>query len=296
MALMFGAAMLMPCLDAGAKILGQTLSPAQVALFRFGVQTVLLAAILRAFGRPVLVRAPRTLARLALGGVFMTGATFALFWGLQYLPLANAIVLLFVAPLFLTLFSAWFLGERVGPHRYGAVVVGLLGAVIVIRPNFWAFGLAAILPLIAAASFAALMCLLRLVRGEVDGFRTQLTTGAFSGLYVGVAVAIGTVFGAPPLTFVDPPAALWPLILLVGTVGIIGQAMMTFAARFAETSLIAPFQYFEIFSATLLGIVLFNEFPDEMTLLGGGVILTAGLYTIHRERVRQRARRAAPLG
>ncbi|MEM9224402.1 MAG: DMT family transporter [Pseudomonadota bacterium] len=291
MALMVGAAFVMPCLDAIAKILGQSISPAQIGFMRFTLQAFMLTAGFAILGRTILSKNMRRAApKLALAGAFMASATLLLFWGLQTLPLANAIVLLFVAPLFLTLFAAFVLGEQVGVHRFGAVVVGFIGALIVIRPNFLLFGWSAILPLLAAACFAGLMATLRSVSFGLDGFRIQLACTAFGAIFLGVALLVGTAAGVEVIAFTVPTIDILPLIILLTVIGIVGQAMMTFAAKFAEASLIAPFQYIEIIAATVLGYVLFNEFPDELTWLGTAVILSAGLYTIHRERRRQRVR------
>ncbi|MEM8662603.1 MAG: DMT family transporter [Pseudomonadota bacterium] len=293
MALMVAATFVMPTLDAVAKILGETFSPGQIALMRFGIQTLVLAIVFLVLGRPIFGAAVRkALPKLALAGMFMAVATLTFFWSLQHLPLANAIVLIFVAPLFLTLYGKLFLGETVGPHRIGAVAVGFVGALIVIRPNFLMFGFAAVLPLIAAAGFAALMATVRSIRFAVDGFSTQLVSGGFAMMFLSAAILIDMPFGVAPLGVMVPPVEVLPLIALLGALGIIGQAMLTFASRLAEASLIAPFQYLEIVAATFLGYVIFSEFPDRLTWVGAAIILSAGLYTLHRERVRRRARRA----
>lgn len=296
MALMIGAAIIMPGLDAIAKVLGETLSPAQIGFMRFVMQTAILCTAHALLRRTIITDPVRkALPKLILAGGFMSIATISLFWALQFLPLANTIVLLFVAPLFLTVFGAIILGEKVGPHRTGAVIVGLIGAMIVVRPNFMLFGWASVLPLLTAAAFAALMTTLRSISFGLDGFRTQTVSGAFAGLFLGIAILVGTGTGVTILTPSVPSADIVWLIVLMGIVGTIGQGMMTFGAKFAEASLIAPFQYLEIVSATVLGYILFREFPDALTWTGTAIILAAGLYTIHRERrlMRTRARNIA---
>ncbi|MEO1105192.1 MAG: DMT family transporter, partial [Pseudomonadota bacterium] len=119
----------------------------------------------------------------------------------------------------------------------------------------------------------------------------------FATLFLGLALLVGGVAGVEVLLLTMPDQSVWPLIALLAVLGTVGQGMMTFAAKFAEASLIAPFQYIEIVSATILGYILFQEFPDALTWLGAAIILTAGLYTIHRERRLARGRRpAVPLG
>ncbi|GAB5377897.1 MAG: hypothetical protein AcusKO_43590 [Acuticoccus sp.] len=129
MALMAFAMLIIPGLDATAKYLGATLSPIQIGFLRYLVQSVLLTMVFVALRRPLVT--PLVVAawpRLALAGFCIATAVGSLFWALQYLPLANAIAIFFVEPLILTLFSAFFRGEKVGWHRYSAVAVGLVGA------------------------------------------------------------------------------------------------------------------------------------------------------------------------
>ncbi|WP_420392268.1 DMT family transporter [Acuticoccus sp.] len=291
MALMVGAAVVMPCLDAVAKWLGQSMSPAQIAVMRFALQTGLLAVALTLARRPLVDRLVlKAFPKLALAGAFTSVATLVFFWGLQVLPLANAVAIFFVAPLILTAFGALFLGERVGLHRGAAVVVGLVGALIVIRPNFLEFGWIAILPLIAATAFAAVMTTLRSARLALDGFRTQLVTGAFAGGILAIGLVLGTLLDISVFEVSVPAADLVPLIVALGVLGTLGGAMMVFAMRFGEASLLAPLQYVEIVAAVMLGYLVFHEWPDALTFLGMAIILAAGLYTVHRERRRVRNR------
>lgn len=298
MALFAAAMLIVPAMDALAKLLGATLSPAQIGFIRYAIQTAVLVALLTALGRTILTPEARAvLPKLALAGFLMGLAVLALFWSLQYLPLANAIAIFFVEPLILTLFSAWFLRESIGWHRIGAVAVGLVGALVVLRPNLLMFGWAALLPLVAATSFAGLMTIIRSISGRLDGLRIQTLSGAFAALVLGLAVTVGSALDVPILRFEAPSGEAWALLLALGLLATVGQMMMTLALKFAEASLLAPFQYLEIVSATALGYLVFGDFPDPLTWVGTAIILSAGLYVVHRERRRARSRIArAPLG
>lgn len=300
MALMTGAMLIVPGLDATAKFLGETLSPFQIGFLRYLVQTLILLGIVALLRRRLFTPETwRAMPRFALCGVLIAVSVGSLFWALQYLPLANAIAIFFVEPLVLTAFSAIFLGEKVGWHRMSAVVVGLVGALIVIRPNFAMFGWAAMLPLLAAFTFAGVMTTLRAMPAAIDTVRIQTFCGGFAALVLGVAMIVGHFLQVKLFTFVPPTTNQWLILVALGVVATIAQAMFTLAARFAQASLLAPFQYLEIVMATVYGYFIFDEFPDALTWLGTTIILSAGLYVVHRERRLARARarlRQMPLG
>ncbi|GAB5377898.1 MAG: hypothetical protein AcusKO_43600 [Acuticoccus sp.] len=168
---------------------------------------------------------------------------------------------------------------------------------IVIRPNLALFGWATVLPLIAAVAFAGVMATMRAMPAGIDTLRIQFFSGSFAMLFLGVVLFIGHLSGIELLTFHHPTRFEWMLLLTVGFIATLVQAMMTLAVRLTQASLLAPFQYLEIVGATAYGYFIFAEFPDELTWLGTAVILAAGLYVIHRERKLARARaRLMPLG
>lgn len=289
--LMILASLTVPTLDAIAKLLGEAMSPVEIGFLRYGAQTLILPVLLIALGRRIITPAVRaSVWRLALAGSFTGLASISLYWSLQFLPLANAIAIFFVGPLVLTIFGALFLGERVGIHRISAVIVGLCGALIVIRPNFAEAGWAAVLPLVAATAFAAMVTTVRSMKANLDGLRIQTASGFFAMLFLALVLAGGNLFGAELTAVTMPSPGAWALIAVLGITATGIQMMMTFAVRLAEQSLLAPFQYLEIVGATAFGYILFDEFPDPITWAGTAVILSAGLYVIHRERQLKRAR------
>ena len=291
---LFASAMLfIPVLDARGKVVVQTVSPFEVHFFRNVIQTVVLLVALPLLGRAVFTPEVRAnWVKIAGVGVCLANTGSFLFWSLQSLPLANAIAIFFAEPLILTIFCVIFLGERVGIHRASAVLVGLLGAVVVIRPNFAAFGIAAVLPLCAATAFAAAMTILRSLSGQVDAVRTQAIAGIFGSAFLGVVLIIGGLAEVEIMEFTMPPAHLWHLILAIGLGATLAQLMLTVALRFAEASVLAPFQYLEIVAATAIGYFWFGDFPDALTWVGTALILGAGLYVVHRERKLAARRRA----
>lgn len=289
MVLMALTMLVVPCIDAMGKYLSATLAPGQITWGRFLFQTLVLAAIMLTTRRRLRSHQYNV---HAARGLLLASAILLLFWALKYLPIANAIAIFFVEPLILTLLSVAFLGERIGPRRLAAVVVGLLGALIIIRPNWAAFGPAAVLPLGTAVCFAGYLALTRHAVAGEDPLAMQLWAGLFGALGLSVAIAVGAVTGASVLDPVWPRPSEWALLVALGTVAAVAHVVLAFAFRYAEAGLLAPFQYLEIISATILGYVVFDDFPDPITWLGTALIIAAGLYVFARER--RLARLAAP--
>lgn len=299
MALMATAMLLVPGIDAIAKSLTPELSPFQVAFLRFFIQSLLLAGLLLVLTRGRAFRvALRALPGLAVAGALMGAAVGLLFGALVHMPLANAIAIFFVQPLLLTVFSAVFLGEQVGIRRYTAVIIGLAGALIVIRPNWMAFGVVAVFPLLSALSYAAMWTVIRSMSARTGGLQLQFYSGAFAALFLGLAVLVGagSGLGGALIDWGALTLSLWLPLLGLGGISVIGHMMIVGAFRRTEASILAPFQYLEIISATVLGFLIFDDFPDALTWLGTAIILASGLYVFYREQQRGRvvaARRTA---
>ena len=294
MALFVAAMFIIPLIDACGKLLVATISPFEVGLFRNLIQTAILLVVLPLMGRTLLTPEVRAFwFRIAMCGIFLASCGGVLFWSFQSLPLANAIAIFFVEPLILTIFSMVFLGEKVGWHRTVAVLIGMVGAIVVIRPNFMEFGWAAVLPLIAGTAFAGAMTILRSLSGRVDPIRIQTVCGISGSLFLGILLLIGGAAQIPILEFTMPTPGQWPLVLAIGIGATVVQLMMTVGMRYAEASVLASFQYLEIVGATAVGYLVFGDFPDALTWLGTAIILASGLYVVHRERRRAMDRRLA---
>lgn len=279
------AMLLVPGMDTIAKYLATDLSPFQITFLRFALQSLLLTVILTATRGYHGLRIPiDALPSLALAGLFIGTAVSLLIWSLIYLPLANAIAIFFVEPLILTVFSALFLGEKVGIRRYTAVGVGLIGALIVIRPNWAAFGAVAILPLIAATFYAAQLTVIRRVSPRLGGARLQLYSGLFAALFLGIILFAGHQGEIARLDWRPLGQEMLIPLACLGLLSAVSHMMIISAFSQTQASILAPFQFLEIISATILGLVIFGDFPDSLTWVGTAVILSAGLYVFHRER------------
>jgi drug/metabolite transporter (DMT)-like permease len=213
----------------------------------------------------------------------------------------------FVAPLFVTLMSAVILGEHVGPHRWAAVGVGLLGVVIMTRPGQGALQPAAILVLISAVCYASSHMMTRRMRDTESAmtlnFYVQIgfiTVSSLFGLLVGdghLAQAPGSTWEFLFRPWVVPPVTDWWAFVATGVAVGVGGLMMSQAYRTTEAALIAPFEYIGMPMAIFWGVVVFGTWPDNTAWAGIALICGAGLYTIHRETLRRKVEDvAAPSG
>lgn len=294
MLLMVVAMLMLPAIDAIAKSIGDTVPAGQVAWSRFAFQSLLMAPLaLRVRFRPSLADLRVHAAR----GALLALATTLFFHSLNYLGLADAISIFFIEPLMLTLLSVVLLGESVGWRRLCAVVVGFGGALIVIRPEFASVGWPALLPVGAALCFALYLVLTRRSAVRDDPARMQFLAGVFGCIFMTGLLAIGPTTGISALIPVQPTTGEWMALALLGVIATGGHLLVVHAFQRAAASLLAPFQYLELVSATALGWWLFDDLPDAPTLLGAGIIVGSGLYVFHREGVvARRARRAAEAG
>lgn len=276
------AMLLIPGLDAIAKLLTADLSPIQIGCVRFGLQALLLGTLLIRSDK--ILPARHVLLRLMMAGFWIAGSAGFLFWGLSYLPLANNTAIFFVEPLILMLISAALLGESIQRYQYLAVIVGLLGAMVVIRPNWEAYGAAALLPLLAATCFASHVATLRHLSSHIGSLASQFWIGLFACMWMALAVLIGELFEIEFLQWRAMNMEQSSLLLLMAVVATLAFGLVSIALKRAPASLLAPFQYLEIISATALGYLIFGDYPDALTWLGTFIILGSGLYLFYRER------------
>ena len=285
-ALMAGAMLFAPFMDMFAKLLTETMSPGAIGLGRFLAQSLILLPFVLAMGQ---WRRPSWLHLLA--GCFLGAALLSITAALKHMPIPNALAIFFVEPLILTLMSAAILGEKLGWRRLAAVTVGLIGALIVIRPNWAAFGPAAVYPLITAVCFAGYLLITRVMTQQGGRVALQFWIGVFAMGALAVATVIGDHFGAPALVLSWPGQWEFLLLACMGLLAAISHQLIANAFARAEAGALAPLQYLEIFSAVLIGWFVFADFPDRLTWAGTAIIIGAGIYVFYRER--QLARRLA---
>jgi len=261
------------CGDSAGKYLLQGYPLMQVAWCRF-LFHFLIALLVAVIWFRDTVRANRPWAQLARSALLAI-LTVLFLVGLRSSDLATAFTIIFTSPLFVTVFSGLLLGERVGIRLGMGVIVGFLGAVIVVRPGLMPLSVGTLCLLASAILNALFQLATRHLRHDDKPMTTSLYT----------AVA-GAVMLSPTglMEWQMPDARGWLLFLAFGFFGGVAQLCMIRAFHVAQAATVAPFSYVSIVWATLSGLLIFGEFPDYWTLLGAALIVGSGLYIFHRER------------
>lgn len=261
--------------DACAKWLGGAgFHPTQIVFLRyvFGLMPVAIALWL---ARGQGLRTSRPGAHL-LRGFLMCMALLQFFWGLKFIPLAEAIAVAFTAPLFITALSVPVLKETVGPHRWAAVAIGFIGMLVILRPGSEAFQAEAFLIVGSALTFSFAVLYTRLLTA------TETNTAMFTYTTVVSLLAMAPF----AVTTWEAPAAFdVGLFALIGLLGGAAHFLVIVAYRHAPASVNAPFEYTALIWGTLLGWVIWQEAPDAPVWIGAAVIIFAGLYITYRETV-----------
>lgn len=281
---MMGAgALIVPTADMFVKLLSETLSTGMIAWVRFLIQAVGIWLFL-AWQRKSLERPAYAHLLLAL---LVSLAALFFFWGLRFLPLANNVMLFFAQPLLLVVISGLFLGEPATRTKIGVVLIGLAGAVIVIRPNWSLYGVAALLPVAAALCIAAYMATMRHLSQTArlgSALTLQFWISVIAGGIYTVLVIVSIPFEIGFFALKMPALHEVSWLLGAGGIGAFVHILVTFALQKADASKLAPLQYMEIIGAVLLGWLVFGDGVDGYTLLGGTMIIGSGIYVFAHER------------
>ena len=257
--------------DTMAKVLSAHLPAVEIAWIRYIVFVFLASMLVRRSGLGIHVRKP---AWHVLRGLGLVGSAIFFMLSLQSLPLAEAATIGFASPLLITILSVPFLGEVVGRRRWAAVIIGMMGVLVVVRPGSAAFQPAALFGLASSLSWAVATILTRKMSGQHAA--AMLLWSAVVGLIVLTALL--------PLVYVQP--TLWEVgfAVILGVVASTGQYLMVFAYRHAPASLLAPFAYGQLLWAVIAGWLVFRTLPDMWTLAGGGIIAASGFMAARSER------------
>ena len=269
---------LFPLMNAAVKLLTAGYPVVEIIWARFtGHLIVMLIVFLPQYGRRLfatrrpLVQIGRSLLMLVSNGVFVLA--------IGKVPLATASAIGFTSPLIVTALSVPLLREQVGWRRWSAVCVGFAGALLIIRPGHALADPAVLLLLASAAAYALYQIATRWVMAH-DSPATGIIFAALVG-----SLATTTVL---PFVFVMPRSLFdLALFLALGCLGGLGHFFVIKAFQAAPAAVIAPLGYIELIGTTILGYLIFGNFPDALTWVGALIIIASGLYIAMRERVRR---------
>lgn len=250
---------------------------AEIVFFRSAVAAVVLLPLIRGQGGWVALRTRRPLGHLMRTATGLAGM-FGAFYGYATLPLATVTALGFAMPLFLTALSIPLLGERVGPRRGAAVLVGLAGVLVMIQP--WrtvdALPLGPVLVVVAGVGAWALAMISIRRMGQAGERNITIVL-----LFTLACTVLSGVLVIP--VWVTPSGWQWAALLGVGLFSAGAQMLMTEGYRTGEATLLAPFEYGAIVYTTALGLLIWGERPDLGDLAGIAILVGSGLYIWHRE-------------
>lgn len=263
-------------MDTIAKYLSQWYPVPGIVWARYAANLAILGAWLAARGELRRLRTARPGIQLARG-LLLAGATFLYFTSLKVLPLAEAAAIGLVLPLFVAALAVPMLGERLDAARLAAILAGLAGALLIVRPGSSLFSLYALLPLAMALCNALYQILTRKVAG-LEHPLTSLVWGALVG-----AVLFSAVL---PFGWQSPQGAWhWTLLAVIGVLASVGHYLLIRAYDCAPATVLAPYTYSGLLWAMLLGLGVFGNFPDAWSLAGMAVIVASGLFVANRQRL-----------
>ncbi|WP_170373013.1 DMT family transporter [Ruegeria arenilitoris] len=277
--LMMGSMAAFTVNDTLVKAAGQEVPLFQLVALRGLLATILVFALARHLGALHLRFGRNDRWLVAFRCVAELSATFFFLTALMHMPLANVTAVLQALPLTVTLGAALFFSEQIGWRRIMAIALGFAGMLLIVRPGPDGFSIYAMYALIAVICVTARDLITRRMSPEVPSMVVTLATS----LTITTGAAIASVFqGWVPMT-----AGSGMLIASAAVFVLLGYLFSVMVMRVGEVSFVAPFRYSSLIWALGLGWAVFGDWPDRITMLGAALVVTAGLFTLFRERALQ---------
>ena len=265
--------MIVPVMDALAKHLSFSMDVFQIAWARYFFSALFTLSLMIIFYRKTLVWSKNPKLQLIRGFV-LAFSTLCFFYAISIISLPKALTLAFVAPITCTAFSPIFLKEKVGIRRWSAVLVGFLGALIVIRPGFIEVNLATLAAVSCGICYGFYFIITRKLSKSDNSLLTLLFTSV-------VGLAIISLF--LPSVWVYPTLNQWIMMGLIGLIASVAHLFIILSLKYADASKLAPLGYTEIITNIIISYYFFHELPDNWTYLGLFIIVLSGLYISRRE-------------
>lgn len=278
--LMMGSMAAFTVNDAIVKLLGGSLPLFQIITLRGALTSVWVFLLARHLGALHLRFDHRDRVLVAMRCVSEIGATFFFLTALMNMPLANVTAVLQALPLTVTLGAALIFGEPVGWRRMLAIGIGFCGMLLIVRPGPDGFTTHAIYALLAVTCVTARDLITRRMSSHVPSMVVTLATAL-------TVTGLGLV-GSLTVSWVPLDLQSGLLVFGASVFVLIGYLCSVMVMRVGEVGFIAPFRYTSLVWALGLGWLIFGNWPDPVTMLGAGLVVATGLFTLFRERSRRR--------
>lgn len=253
------------------KIIGTDYHVLEAVFFRNTIAAVLVIPFVLASGGLRMLKTRQPVGH-ALRALFGIASNALCFYAYQRIPLSSGMAVTMSVPIFAALLAIPLLGEKVGWHRWAAIVIGFAGVLVALNPQ-GAIQKGSLYALAGTLCWAMVVIFVKKLSATESPY-------AIVFYYMVTGAAIATAF--LPWVWVTPTPRVWMLYLATGFVGAIGQICMTFAMKLAPASVAAPFEYTQIIWAVLFDIAIWGVLPSTTTLIGAGIVIATGLYIFHR--------------
>ena len=267
------------------KLASKSLHTFEIAFFRnlFGLLAALPLLVRHGPGLMRTTQLPRYVIRCIIGVLSM----FCGFWAIGHLPLAQAVSLSYSTPLFVTIAAVWFLHEHVRARRWAAVVLGMIGVLVIVRPGTEGFSAGTLVALAAAVLSGIVSIQIKQLSATEPADRIVLWTTA-----LWVPLSLG------PALFVWewPQGITWLWVAAAGALGTGGHMLWTRALKLGDVSALTPISFMQLPIVAVFGFLLFGEALDRWTVMGAAIIFGANAYIAHREaQLQRRSATSAPV-
>jgi len=265
--------MIVPIMDAVAKYLSWSLPVLQITWGRYFFTVVITLTFMLIFCRHLIKWSENPKLQI-IRGLILLSANLLFFYSISVISLAKALTLAFIHPLIVTALSPIFLGEKVGLKRWTAVIIGFLGALVVIRPGFLEINLASLAAFGCGVCYGFYLMITRKLSDTDNPLLTLLFTGVVG------TIILSTII---PIVWIPPTLEQWYFLASIGLVASIAHGFIIISYRMTEASKLAPLGYSEIITNIIIGYYVFSDFPDLFTFIGLFIIMISGIYVVRNE-------------
>ena len=265
--------LLLPFMDGIAKYLSTEIHFIQVVWGRYFFMLLISIPLAILFFRKDL-KFPKSINVQLWRSFFLFLSTVFFFYAISLISLAEALTLSFVAPIIVTILSIFLLNEKVGLHRWSAVIVGFIGVIVIIRPGFIEFNFASFAALAAGVTYAFYIIYTRKLSFTDSPIVTLIFTGVIGCIFISFIV---------PFFWANLNLHQILFLVLLASIGTLGHFLIILSLRLGEASKLAPLGYFEISTNILVGYIFFDDLPDIWIYAGLALIVLSGIYIFIRE-------------